>query len=605
GQILINLAGNAIKFTEEGQIVVEARQTQRDGDKVAVRFDVRDSGIGMNDEQLSRLFQSFSQADSSISRQYGGTGLGLAISQQLTELMGGKIEVSSEPGVGTSFHFTLEMAVSDVEVERPDIEDKPEGLNVLVVDDNEASRDILKEYIVSFGYTATVAESGEEALELMESKQRFDLLLLDWMMPGMTGLDVALAVRERKDPPKIVLLSSWKMPSREHRAMVDAFIAKPVKPSALLDTIMLAFGKEVVKRKRTLGSATGPADLAAIRGARVLVVDDSDINLQIACELLQKVPLVLDTASDGVEAVEKIKANEYDCVLMDIQMPRLDGYSATKQVRETFSFDELPIIAMTANVMAEDRARTLAAGMNGHVAKPVDPADLYQALLKAIPEGDYSTYLPAEADAEEAAAPQAALPAAMPGLAIDKGLSRVGGNEKLYLQLLGDMVRDYRTAADEIGTLVAAGKKDELRGAAHKVRGIANNLGAVDVGATAEVIEKAAIAGDAVSTEQVAALAQSLEVVGQSHGELLAASQTAVSDKNADAIDVAEVFASLQAAVTAFDPGATDLVDQLLAAQEDDSKITDALSQVRELLDNFNFADAEPLLTQIEQRLKA
>ncbi|MGB5245948.1 MAG: response regulator, partial [Woeseia sp.] len=297
---------------------------------------------------------------------------------------------------------------------------------------------------------------------------------------------------------------------------------------------------------------------------------------------------------------------EYDCVLMDIQMPRLDGYAATKQVRETFSFDQLPVIAMTANVMAEDRARTLAAGMNGHVAKPVDPADLYQALLKAIPEGDYSGYLPAEADAEEAAAaPQAALPASMPGLAIDKGLSRVGGNEKLYLQLLGDMVRDYRGAADEIGALVATGKKDELRGAAHKVRGIANNLGAVDVGATAEVIEKAAIAGDDVSTEQVAALAQALKVVGQSHAQLLAELQSESVDKNANAIDVAEVFASLQTAVTAFDPGATDLVDQLLAAQEDDSEITDALSQVRELLDNFNFADAEPLLTQIEQRLTA
>lgn len=203
GQILINLAGNAIKFTEEGQIVVEVRQTERLGDRVMVHFDVRDSGIGMNKEQLGRLFQSFSQADSTISRQYGGTGLGLAISQQLTEMMGGKIEVTSQPDEGSSFHFTLAFDTVERAAEDSTVRgEAPQGLNVLVVDDNEPSRDILQEYLLSFGYTVTLAESGEEALQLMRPAHSFDLILLDWMMPGMTGLDVALAVRETESPPQ-------------------------------------------------------------------------------------------------------------------------------------------------------------------------------------------------------------------------------------------------------------------------------------------------------------------------------------------------------------------------------------------------------------------
>ncbi|MBT8085445.1 MAG: response regulator [Woeseia sp.] len=606
GQILINLAGNAIKFTEKGQIVIEARQQERDGDKLTVRFDVRDSGIGMNKEQLGRLFQSFSQADSSISRQYGGTGLGLAISKQLTELMGGTIEVSSEPGVGTSFSFTLAVSVSDVEVERPVLEDKPEGLNCLVVDDNEASRDILSEYCESYGYTVTLAESGEEALDAMQGKEKFDLVLLDWMMPGMTGLDVALAIRDEPSPPKTILLSSWKMPSREHRAMVDAFIAKPVKPESLLDTIMLAFGKEVAKRKRSLGSSTGPEDLAAIRGARVLIVDDSDINLQIACELLQKVPLVLETASDGVEAVEKIRANSYDCVLMDIQMPRMDGYAATKEVRKTIAVDELPVIAMTANVMAEDRARTLEAGMNSHVAKPVDPPDLYKALLEAIPEADYSANLEStDAEQARAAAPQVTLPDALPGLAIAQGMSRVGNNEKLFLQLLTDMVRDYGDAADEIRQLGASGEADDIRGAAHKVRGIANNLGANDVGAAAEAIEKAALAGIAVTEEQLETLAEAMTVVAASHATLQDEMQAAAPAAAGNEIDALAVFADLQAAVAAFDPGATEIIDRLLAAEDEDSALRKPLAEAREMLDNFNFGDVEPLLAQVEKGLKA
>ena len=601
GQILINLAGNAIKFTQKGQIVVEVRELVRSNDRVTIHFDVRDSGIGMNEEQLGRLFQSFSQADSTISRQYGGTGLGLAISQQLTEMMGGLIEVSSEPGVGSSFHFALEFDIADIVAQATALEDAPQGLNVLVVDDNEASRDILQEYLVSFGYTAALAESGEQALEIMRSGKQFDLVLLDWMMPGMTGLDVALALRDFKVPPKTVLMSSWNMPSSEHQSMVDAFLAKPIKPSALLDTIMIAYGKQVVKRKRTLGRSTAPQDLAAIRGARVLIVDDSDINLQIACELLDKIPLVHDTASDGQEAVAKILANQYDCVLMDIQMPVMDGYTATGLIRQNPAYDDLPILAMTANVMAEDRTRTSAAGMNGHIGKPVDPADLYLALLVAIPEKDYSGNLPASGavDAAEEEIIRAPLPAELPGLAIQQGLTRLGNNEKLFLQLLGDLLREYAGAATTLEQLVADGKQDELRAATHKIRGIANNLGAVDIGNCAEAIERTVIAGDTVTPKHIASLAAALTITADSHAQLLRDRAPEAKGTAAVAIDAQQVFSDLKAAMAAFDPGAIDLVDLLLGAAPEGGELSNSLTQVLEHLDNFSFAEAETLLDDI------
>ncbi|MEH6550922.1 MAG: response regulator [Pseudomonadales bacterium] len=610
GQILINLAGNAIKFTEQGQIVVEVRQVRQVGqtdDKVSVKFDVRDSGIGMNEEQLGRMFQSFSQADSTISRQYGGTGLGLAISQQLTEMMGGLIEINSEPGVGSSFHFTLDFDIADIAVDTLLHDDAPEGLNVLVVDDNEASRDILQEYLLSFAYTATLAESGEQALAIMQSGHEFDLVLLDWMMPGMTGLDVALAIRDFKNPPKVVLLSSWNMPSSEHQAMVDAFLAKPVKPSALLDTIMIAYGKQVVKRKRTLGRSAGPEDLVSIRGARVLVVDDSDINLQIACELLDKIPLVHDTASDGEEAVEMVMANQYDCVLMDIQMPGIDGYTATGLIRKDPAYDNLPVLAMTANVMAEDRIRTREAGMNGHVGKPVDPSELYLALREAIPERDYSANLPVDGKVSkvDAAPDRAPLPDALPGLDIKQGLSRLANNESLFVQLLSDLLKEYAEAATGMRELAANGRQDELRGAAHKIRGIANNLGAYDIGICAETIEQAVLSGNTVSAEQIDALALALNVTAQSHAQLMQNHAAVVVELSRGDVDVGQVMADLMAAVAAFDPSATDLVDQLLVTVEPGGRLSQYLSEAREHLDNFNFAGAEPLLAKFEEGMSS
>jgi len=607
GQILINLAGNAIKFTEQGEIVVEVRQISRSDNRVSVQFAVRDSGIGMNEDQQARLFQSFSQADATISRQYGGTGLGLAISQQLTEMMGGEIEVTSAPGEGSSFHFAIDFEVPEEDVVSADRDDAPQNLNVLVVDDNEASRDILSEYLDSFAYQVTLAETGEQALQILREDNSFDLVLLDWMMPGMTGLDVALAIRDFESPPKVILLSSWNMPSSEHESMVDAFLAKPVKPSTLLDTIMEAYGKQVVRRARGRGQSTGPEDLLPIRGARVLVVDDSDINLQIACELLAKIPMVLDTASTGEEAVEKVQSHDYDCVLMDIQMPGMDGYTATGIIRQEERFASLPILAMTANVMAEDRARTKEAGMNGHVPKPVDPQELYRALLEAIPEGDYSSNLEGLSSGVEPVpeTDQKPLPSELPGLDIALGLSRLAGNEQLLTTLLQDFVGEYSGYHEILRQLVSDGEMEEAGKRAHKLRGIANNLGAIEVGFCAEAIEGNVLNGQHITADQIDSLEQALTVVSGGLPQLLDAVAADTKPAASNAGDVKKVFAVLTQAVAAFDPGAVELIDQLLAWQATDSEPGQLLSEARDLLDNFNFADAEPLLAKAGELLLA
>ncbi|MEH6519190.1 MAG: response regulator [Halioglobus sp.] len=611
GQILINLAGNAIKFTEEGEIVVEVRQVARKDDHVTVHFAVRDSGIGMNEEQQARLFQSFSQADSTISRQYGGTGLGLAISQQLTEMMGGQIEVISAPGEGSSFHFTIGFDVAQEQAVERVRQDVPENLQVLVVDDCEASRDILNEYLVSFAYQVTLAESGEEALDILRGEGHFDLVLLDWMMPGMTGLDVALAIRDFEQPPKVILLSSWSMPSSEHEAMVDAFIAKPVKPSTLLDTIMEAYGKQVVRRESNRGRGFGPADLVPIKGARVLVVDDSEINLQIACELLEKVPLVLDTACDGEDAVAKVMAQSYDCVLMDIQMPGMDGYAATNMIRRENRFQTLPILAMTANVMAEDRARTREAGMNGHIAKPVDPQDLYRALFDAIAPGDYSGNLAAaglSAASEEDGAEEGqkvVLPDTLPGLEIKLALGHLAGNEKLLLKLLQDFLGEYAKSHVTLRELLKNGEKEELRKLSHKLRGIANNLGAVDVGQSAEIIERADPDDDRELGVGLESLEVALSIVSESIPALVELVGRSEISPESTEVDFEQVFSELKQAVKACDPGAIDFIDQLLAGEEAGSDLAQALAKPRELLDNFNFADAEGLLMKVEETFPA
>jgi polar amino acid transport system substrate-binding protein len=491
GQVLTNLVSNAIKFTEAGEVVVDIYQKNRSVDSVTMGFSVSDTGIGMNEEQQAHLFKSFSQADSTISRKFGGTGLGLAISQQLTHMMGGEIEVVSTPGKGSTFTFELSMEIVEHRAEPIEPGQELKELNVLVVDDNAMAREILTEYLGSFGYHVTLAESGEEALEHLQNPHTFDLALVDWVMPGISGLDVAEKIHQLEDPPKVILVSSRDMDNVESLDRIDDFLAKPVSPSALLKTIMRTFDKRWARQVESW-HRLGELDLAPLKGARILVVDDSDINLQIATELLQEASMEADVALNGEEALAKLEAGVYDCVLMDVQMPVMDGYTATRRIREDARFKDLPVLAMTANAMAEDKAKAFEGGMNDHVPKPINPRELYGALLQWIaiekPPAANGTSRGSDTGVEPEGK-ESGLPADLPGVRVAEGLQRLNGNTGLYMKLLQDLATEYADCAVEIRKLLNNGDTEGAGMLAHKLRGTANNLSANELGEAAQAIE--------------------------------------------------------------------------------------------------------------------
>ncbi|MGD9267501.1 MAG: PAS domain S-box protein, partial [Desulfobacterales bacterium] len=392
GQVLINLSNNAVKFTDSGEIVVSAEPLKRDEDRVTVKFSVKDTGIGLTKEQAGKLFQSFTQADTSTTRKYGGTGLGLAISKKLVNMMGGDIWVESQYGQGTTFSFTADLGLGKERAKKrfapsPDLR----GRKALVVDDNATSRDILKDMLESFTFEVTVAASGPEGITELESANAdkpFELVVIDWKMPGMDGIEASKRIKEHgglSKIPAIVLVTAYgreEVMQQAEEVGLEGFLLKPVNPSMLFDAIMQAFGEVVPETSRVAQRHEQEVEvLEHIRGANVLLVEDNEINQQVAREILEGAGLNATVANNGQEAVDSVKANNYDAVLMDVQMPVMDGYTATQEIRNLKSeMRNVPIIAMTAHAMAGDEEKSLQAGMNGHVTKPIDPDQLFSTL---------------------------------------------------------------------------------------------------------------------------------------------------------------------------------------------------------------------------------
>ncbi len=365
GQILINLGNNAVKFTEKGEIIASVSVVEKTNDQITLQFSMQDTGIGLSDEQISKLFKSFSQADNSTTRKFGGTGLGLSISKHLVEMMGGKIWVESEPGKGSAFIFTATFGLSKIKepkVSSPAI-DLAE-LKILVVDDNESSRKILQETLESFSCNVTIAASGPEGIAELEkethNEKPYDLVLMDWKMPDMDGIKASKLIKtnsELSKIPTIIMVTAYgreEIRKEAQNAGLDGFLIKPVTPSILLDTTMAFFGGKTPQTiAQNFGQDTESESLA-IRGAKILLVEDNLINQEIANEILKRAGLVVAIANNGKEAVEKVKESEYDLVLMDLQMPEMNGFEATKIIRNDPSFKNLPILAMTANAMKHD-----------------------------------------------------------------------------------------------------------------------------------------------------------------------------------------------------------------------------------------------------------
>ncbi|MES2936914.1 MAG: response regulator [Pseudomonadota bacterium] len=397
GQILINYANNAVKFTEQGEIVISVRASEPTDKDVLLNFRVRDTGIGLTPEQMGKLFQSFSQADAATTRKFGGTGLGLAIAKQLAQLMGGEVGVESSPGKGSTFWFSARLGIGTAPARQLVPPSGMRGCRALVVDDNDEARDVMVDMLESMTFVATAVASGADAVEQVWQASAaglpYDIVYLDWRMPGMDGLEAARRIKALNlpAPPLLLMVTAFgreEVLRQAERAGIDSLLVKPINASLLFDATM-----------GVLGGADGEPDLAsdaspgtdsrlrAIRGARILLVEDNDINQQVVSELLQDAGFVVDIAENGQVALERVAQSGYDLLFMDMQMPVMDGITATRTLRRSEAHRGLPVVAMTANAMLQDRQKCMDAGMDDYIVKPIDPEHLWRALLKWIPPG--------------------------------------------------------------------------------------------------------------------------------------------------------------------------------------------------------------------------
>jgi len=492
-QVINNLVGNAIKFTEQGEIHVRVGLVERSAEAVNLRVAVRDTGIGVTQEQASHLFQPFVQADASVTRRFGGSGLGLTICKRLVELMGGQIILSSEMGTGSTFAFTAHLGVSGT----PSALQAGRGLQnlrcmrSLVVDDQATSLLIMRSILESWAFQVTTAHSGEEGLKLFmaatERGESFDLLLLDWKMPGMNGLETAWAIesaigsRPGGTPPAVIMVTAYGREDLLEAAdgrPPAAILTKPVTSSSLFDTLLRLQNREVSQPVRSIEvfGATR-VTLGSIRGAQILLVEDNELNQQVAQEFLAKGGLDVKVANNGQEAVDLVQSTHFDAILMDLHMPVMDGFEATRQIRALSVGAELPIIAMTAAAMTQDREASAAAGMNDHIAKPVDPQELADTLVRWVrPRPGINIH---EAPPKKASddAEIEALAAALPGVSVHAGLARLAGNLVLYRRLLHTFAERQAGSASRWRAWLAAGELTALYEAAHSLKGEAGNLG--------------------------------------------------------------------------------------------------------------------------------
>lgn len=498
GQVLINLVNNAVKFTERGEIMVRVRCSDFAGDKVQLAVEVRDTGIGMTSEQTRRLFKAFTQADGSTTRKYGGTGLGLAISRHLVELMGGAIRVDSVPGEGSVFAFTVWFGLGDSDaLPRKVVPESLNGLRALVVDDNASAQEILADMLSNVGASVTTVSSGPEAIEAVAAATpgpSFGIVFLDWRMPGMDGVEAARRIHAITDGPRLVMVSAFghdEIRADAEAVGIEAFLVKPVNKSTLVDTLVQIFGRGTGAPGRAVST-----DIQGVRldGVRLLLAEDNEINQQIAVELLKGAGAQVDVAGNGREALEKLAtADAYDAVLMDVQMPEMDGIETTLRIRADARYARLPVIAMTAHAMVEERERCTAAGMNDHIAKPIDPRTVFRTLARWVKRRD-SVAAGSVSEVDEGPMPE------IEGLDAVAGLRRVAGNQRLYLNLLRQFAGRQADAAARIAAALHQQDTATAEHIAHSVKGVAGNLGLKVLFSLAGTLEKAIKAGRGVKS---------------------------------------------------------------------------------------------------------
>jgi signal transduction histidine kinase/ABC-type amino acid transport substrate-binding protein/DNA-binding response OmpR family regulator/HPt (histidine-containing phosphotransfer) domain-containing protein len=488
-QVLINLLNNALKFTHEGEIVLTVSKSDSKAKNVILNFQVKDTGIGILKEEQEDLFLAFNQADTSTTRKYGGTGLGLSISRQLVEMMNGEISVKSKLGQGSTFYFTAEfMLQSEKTRKKLFVPSELNNLRLIIIDDNATSQKIIQSFLRNISVSVVAVFSAEEGIQELENAPKnnpYDIVIIDATLPGIDGITASQMIKNRKELtkiPAIILLSTFGMEEitqRIENTGIDAFLLKPINQSLLFDTIMYVLGNEDKKHEQI----TSPALMKTInteniRGARILLVEDNKINQQIANELLNAEGMIVTLASNGKEAVAAIRNDNFDVVLMDIQMPIMDGYEATKRIRKFKSKKTLPIIAMTAHAMVGDKEKALEAGMDDHISKPIDPNDLFSTLINWVKKKNGISSVSKEVVEKIDISPS--FPD-LSGIDTKAGLYRIGGNPRAYGDILLKFKTNHLNDIDDIDSAVQKGDLENAKIITHTLKGAAGNIGAVEL----------------------------------------------------------------------------------------------------------------------------
>ena len=534
-QVLVNLVSNAIKFTEEGEINVSCTLLEQSDEKVWLRISVTDTGIGMDEEQRANLFQAFTQADTSTTRKFGGTGLGLTISQRLIKLMHGDLGMISAAGQGSTFYVELALPLQphqDASHHQVLLE-RLAGVRILAIDDNLSTREMLYELLRSYDMDAKVARSGEQALQILKDAEAegapYQLALIDWRLPGIDGLELVEAMQSELSPehlPKSILATGYYAEELAEKAkLVGAsdFITKPYTTATLARVLhSAAYGNEqgadTSLPTSTLDKNTAHSERVpvALHNAPLLVVEDNEINQHVALELLRGHGFQVDIAENGEVAVQKVHDKRYALVLMDIQMPVMDGYRAAETIRQSFSYQQLPIIAMTANAMSGDAERSLAAGMQGHIPKPIDEALLLSQIAKWAVPGPYAAKPNMHEPVTDTTTNQHYKYPQVKGIDFGPALARLNHNGDLYIKLVRKLVESYQQSALKVSDFITKGKHDDARRYFHSLKGASANLGLIALEKKAGKLEEAMKSSDiATVADLIGGLDKLLQEAGQ------------------------------------------------------------------------------------------
>jgi PAS domain S-box-containing protein len=616
-QILTNLLSNAAKFTESGEVIVRIGGRPLDDDRLSLEAEVSDTGIGMSADQIAALFRPFAQADASISRRFGGTGLGLAITDKLADLLDGQIEVESEFGVGSVFRFSAPIAVVEAAPEDKRADSLLADKTVLIVDDSAAARDAVSAVLRHAGATAQAAAGGAAALQLVRAGAQFDFILLDHKMPGMDGVETLRRLRAAGVRSPVAIAASSGRDTLQ-RALDAEFapddapvgiLEKPIAADALLARIRAAFGEASPVVPPT--STEQDPSSAGLFDAEALVVEDNAVNQQVAAELISAIGVRAQIAGSGEEALDILRHRTFDVILMDIQMPGMDGLATTETIRKELRIVDTPIIAMTANAMTGDRERCLAAGMNDHIAKPIDPDALARTLATWLRRPD----LRRRGD-RRVASPAAADPAEALVLIHFDGAAavrNVNGNRRLLMCLLGDFATEHADDAAKIEAAVAHKDWSMARRLAHSLKGAALTLGASAVGRSAAELERLASAAEAddVDDRIAAAIASLSAALAEAVAEVATLPRaTAPAERPARA--AATSRPPLDQLLPLVDALSAKLADGDAQAEAESAKLAELLAgaevgavaeEVARLTMRFDFNDAIRALSELRAKL--